>query len=137
MSTILAYLPLAVLLAFAVLTALGAVSLLSRRQHPLRILSLALTNAAYLLIWALLIPLTSVIAIAWCVLVVATLAGIVVASVRASRPLSVPAADPAATRGQEKRRRRTLRQLSAPGLAGVIANGAVFVAVAVLALVAG
>lgn len=30
MSTILAYLPLAVLLAFAVLTALGAVSLLSR-----------------------------------------------------------------------------------------------------------
>lgn len=137
MNLILAYVPLAVLLLFAVLTVLGAVSLLCWRQHPLRILSYALTNAAYLLIWAILFPLTSVIAIVWWVLVVATLVGVVVASLRAAKPLTLPAADPAATPGQEKRRRRTIRRLTAPGLAGVIANGVVFVAMVAVAFVAG
>lgn len=85
MNLALALLPLVVAMALVVLMAVGVYRLLRHWVHPLRILTIGLSHAFYLLVLALVISLGGVLAIIWWALVAGTLLGVVVASIRALR----------------------------------------------------
>lgn len=140
MSAVLAYLPLAVAVAFAVLTGHAAFRLLTARLHPLRILSTALSSTLYLLVWAIAVPLGLVLGIIWWAIVLATLAGIVVASLRALRPMPVDdGTDQAAVASPRdlKRQRRRLKLLTPPSRFELILNAVLAVGALVVVAFSG
>lgn len=138
--------PLVLLLVPIVLAvvALGmSIALLVGHRHPLRILASVLSIAFFLLVIAISMPLTGVLAGAWGVLVLLALVGTVVALAqsRVAEPRAATADDAAtgdpAARRRARKRRRAVRRASRPGWVELGVSVVLLVAALAVGLVAG
>ncbi len=130
MNLVLAFLPLVVAIVLAVLIVVGIHRLLRHWVHPLRVLTIALSHAFFLLVLALAISLGGVLAIIWGALVAGTLVGIVIASMRALRrdpPVGTQSTD------RPSRRERTRLRLAAPPAVSEIVVSTVLVVLLIVA----